>query len=112
MTAEEIASVAHEINRAYCQSLNDFTRLPWEYAPQWQKDRAWKGVRLFLQYPNAGPEAWHEHWMAQKILNGWKYGPEKNVEAKEDPLLVPFSELPHYEQAKDYILHAVVHALK
>ena len=89
MTDKEIASVAHELNRAYCQSQNDFTILPWEYAPAHQRDAAWKGVKLFLQYPNAGPEAKHEEWMAQKILNGWKYGPVKNTAAKEHPYLVP-----------------------
>lgn len=107
-----MASVAHEINRAYLKSQNDFTILPWEYAPAHQRDTAWKAARLFLQYPNAGPEARHEEWMAQRILRGWKYGPIKNTEAKEDPYLVPFSELPYHEKAKDYIFHAVVHALK
>lgn len=49
--------------------------------------------------------------MAQKILHGWKYGPRIDIEAKEHPFLVPFAELPYHEKAKDYIFHAVVHAL-
>lgn len=35
----------------------------------------------------------HESWAQQKITNGWKYGPVKNLEAKAHPLLVPFLDM-------------------
>jgi hypothetical protein len=94
MQIKEMARVAHEVNRAYCQALEDFSQLPWEEAPQWQKDSAIAGVKMHLQNPNAGPEASHESWMEQKLADGWTYGETKDPEAKTHPCLVPFHALP------------------
>lgn len=112
MTNEQIARVAHEVNRAYCQSLGDFSQPTWECAPQWQKDSAMLGVKLHTESPNAGPEASHESWMAQKLVDGWKHGSVKNPGLKEHPCMVPFNELSREQQAKDFLFRAVVHALK
>lgn len=106
----EIAQVCHEVNRAYCAALGDTSQTPWEEAPEWQKKSAVTGVELH-QTLDAGPEASHESWMAQKIADGWKLGPEKDAAKKEHPCIVPFGELPRDQQAKDYIFRAVVHAL-
>ncbi len=111
MNTEQMARVAHEVNRAYCQALGDNSQPAWEDAPQWQRDSAMLGVRLHAENPNAGPQASHESWMAQKVADGWVYGPEKRPEAKEHPCIVAFDELPQAQQAKDYIFRAVVHSL-
>lgn len=108
MTDELIAHVAHEVNRAYCQSLGDDSQLPWEDAPQWQRDSAIAGVKLHRENPEAGPEASHQSWMAQKTADGWTYGPAKNPDAKQHPCMVPFADLPKEQQAKDYLFRAVV----
>ncbi len=107
---ERIARVAHEINRAYCEALGDLSQPVWEEAPAWQRESAMHGVRLHLDNPEAGPQASHEAWMAEKLANGWAYGPEKRPDVKQHPCLVPFAELPRKQQAKDYIFAAVVHA--
>lgn len=112
MEKEAIARVCHEVNRAYCQALGDMSQPEWGVAPQWQRDSALVGVDLHINNPHAGPEASHESWMVQKLADGWVYGPEKNPDRKEHPCLVPFSELPKEQQAKDYLFRAVVHALK
>ena len=106
-----IARVCHEVNRAYCEALGDYTQLPWKEAPQWQKDSAALGVTLHLNNPLAGPAASHESWMAQKVADGWKYGASKDPENKLHHCMVPFEELPREQQAKDYIFRAVVHAI-
>ena len=111
MTVEQIARVCHEVNRAYCQALGDTSQVPWEQAPEWQRDSAIRGVNMHLAHPEAGPQASHEAWAAEKVAAGWKYGPEKDAEKKEHPCLVPFGELPREQQAKDYIFRAVVHSL-
>lgn len=111
MKQEEIARVAHEVNKAYCESLGDFSQDTWENAPQWQRDSAMLGVNLHTNNPNAGPQASHESWMKQKLEEGWKYGSVKNPTLKEHPCMVPFSELPPAQQAKDYIFRSVVLAL-
>ena len=55
----EIARVAHEVNRAYCEALGDFSQPSWEEAERWQRKSAYAGVRLHLNDPEAGPEASH-----------------------------------------------------
>lgn len=106
-----IARVCHEVNRAYCESLGDHSQPAWEDAPEWQRTSAVNGVRLHINNPDAGPQASHESWMAEKLADGWVYGPEKRPDLKQHHCLVPFSELPREQQAKDYIFRAVVHAL-
>lgn len=111
MKLEQIAQVAHEVNRAYCQSLGDDSQPAWEDAPSWQRDSALLGVELHANNPDAGPEASHESWMQQKEKDGWVFGLAKDPEAKTHPCMVPFSELPREQQAKDYIFRSVVHSL-
>ena len=111
MNTEQIARVAYEVNRAYCQALGDNSQPKWEDAPQWQRDSAMLGVQLHTENPNAGPQASHESWMAQMVAYGWVYGPEKRPEAKEHHCIVAFDQLTREQQAKDYIFRGVVHAL-
>jgi hypothetical protein len=111
MDPEEIARVAHEVNRAYCQALGDNSQPAWDDAPQWQREAAMMGVKLHTDNPDAGLQASHESWMAQKAAEGWTYGPEKKPELKQHPCMVPFDQLPQEQQAKDYIFRAVVHSL-
>lgn len=112
MTDEQIARVAHEVNRAYCQSLGDDSQLPWEAAPEWQKTSAINGVRHHIANPDTTPEQSHEAWLAEKHATGWKYGPVKDVEKKEHHCCLPYAELAQSDKSKDYIFRAVVHALK
>jgi len=111
MNHEQIAHVAHEVNRAYCQALGDNSQPTWEEAPDWQKSSAMNGVALHLDNPDAGPEASHESWYAEKEAAGWISGPDKDPKKKTHPCMVPFDELPLVYQAKDFIFRAVVHAL-
>ncbi len=111
MTNEEIARVAHEVNRGYCESLGDQSQPVWEEAPDWQKTSAMNGVELHSN-GDVGPEASHENWMAEKAKGGWTYGPEKNLVAKTHPCFLPFGDLPAEQKSKDHIFRAVVHALR
>lgn len=111
LNIEKIAKACHEVNRAYCLALGDTSQPAWEDAPQWQKDSAMLGVKLHANNPEAGPQASHERWMAQKLADGWEYGPEKDPEAKRHPCIVPFDALPVEQQAKDFIFRAVVHSM-
>lgn len=106
-----IAKVCHEANRAYCAALGDFSQLPWEQAPAWQRDSAVLGVALIVDHPETTPEQSHENWMAQKRADGWVWGPVKDPDAKTHPCLVPYADLPAEQRAKDYIFGAIVRAL-
>ena len=112
MKVEQIAQVAHEINKAYCEAIGDNSQPSWENAPDWQKESAINGVNFHLSTPDAGPDASHNSWMKQKVESGWVYGEEKNPEEKTHPCIVPFEELSLSQQVKDHLFRQVVHSLK
>ena len=111
MNREEIARVCHQVNKAYCEAIGDFSQPTWEDAEDWMKESAINGVELHINRPLAGAEQSHESWMREKVNAGWEYGTEKDAEAKTHPCIVPFSMLPVEQQAKDFIFRAIVHAL-
>ena len=43
MNIEDIARICHEANRAYCKAFGDDSHLPWDSAPQWQRESAIMG---------------------------------------------------------------------
>ena len=45
----------------------------------------------------------HQHWMQQRIADGWRPGPRRNQETKETPLLVPYEQLSEEEKLYDRI---------
>ena len=111
MESKDIARVAHEVNRAYCEALGDSSQPKWEDAPVWQKSSAINGVEFHRANPDAGPDHSHNAWLEEKKANGWKYGPVKDPEKKEHPCFVSYNELPVEQKAKDFIFMGVVHAL-
>jgi hypothetical protein len=108
----QIAVICHQANKAWCQANGDHSQLDWGYCPQWQMDSAIKGVEFRLANPDAGKDTQHNAWMADKVADGWKYGPEKDADKKEHPCIVPFEELPEFQQKKDALFCAIVDALK
>lgn len=110
LTVDEIAKVAHEVNKAYCEALGDTTQVSWEDAPGWQKDSAVDSV-IFHQCGDHDASASHEAWWQEKRNAGWVYGPIKDAEKKTHPCCVVFSALPVEQKAKNYIFKAVVKEL-
>ena len=43
----------------------------------------------------------HDVWAAERIADGWKYGPVRDDRLKTSPCLVPYSQLPESEKAYD-----------
>lgn len=103
-----IAKICHEANRAYCSAIGDNSQLPWEDAPDWQKESAKKGVEFCLNNPDAPPSANHDSWMKQKEADGWKYGEVKDADKKEHPCFVPFAKLPVEQRVKDVLFKEIV----
>lgn len=66
MTIEQIARVAHEVNRAYCEAIGDDSQTPWEDAPDWQRESAIAGVEAHRDNPDMTPEDSHDSWLEQK----------------------------------------------
>lgn len=112
MKTEQVARVAHEVNKAYCESIGDNSQPSWEEAPEWQKSSAINGVKFHIENPNASPAHSHDSWMKQKTEEGWKYGPVKDAEKKEHPCYLPYEQLPTEQKSKDYLFRQIIHSLK
>jgi hypothetical protein len=110
MNVVQIATVCHETNRAYCESIGDYSQKPWEIADQWQRDSAISGVRFAIDNPGAPASAQHDAWFADKTKDGWKFGPVKDPDKKEHPCMVAYDALPVEQRIKDHLFKAVVWA--
>ncbi len=106
---EACARAAHEANRAYCIAIGDTSQPSWDEAPDWQKSSASNGVVGALN--GNTPEDSHKGWMAEKVANGWTFGPVKDPDKKEHPCMVPYAELPVAQRLKDSIFLSVVRAV-
>jgi len=79
--------------------------------PRSQRESAIQGVEFALANPDAPDSALRDAWSADKVRDGWRYGPVKDAQAKTHPRLVPFDQLPAHQQAKDRLFRAIVRAL-
>lgn len=107
---EKTAKICHEANRAICAAAGDDSQVSWEDAPEWQRESARRGVIFAQHNPEASAATQHEAWMADKLQDGWVYGPEKDPEKKTHPCLVPYDELPFEQRVKDHVFRAIVRA--
>jgi hypothetical protein len=108
---EEVARIAHQVNKAYCQAMGDDSQLDWEEAPDWAKESAINGVRYAIEKNFPSPQEMHDNWLSEKLKNGWKYGEEKDADKKEHPCCLPYKDLPEFQKAKDYLFSAVVRSM-
>lgn len=108
----EIAKVCHQANKSWCESVQDFSQKDWPEALDWQRESAVKGVMFRIDHPEAGEDTQHNAWMKDKVDAGWVYGEVKDGDAKTHPCIVPFNELPEFQQKKDKLFCAIVDALK
>lgn len=105
------ARICHHVNRAYAQTLNDYSHSNWDDAPTSYKDAVFAQVRAHIDSGfTLTPESAHKSWVAAKKADGWKHGAEKNVDTKRHPAMVPYNELPAEQQVKDRLFRSVVHA--
>ncbi|KKN20218.1 hypothetical protein LCGC14_0938000 [marine sediment metagenome] len=108
----KIAKICHQANKAWCESDGDFSQKNWLEAEEWQRESAIKGVAFRLNNPIAEKSAQHNAWLNDKVSTGWVYGEVKDAKAKTHPCIVPFYELPAFQQRKDILFCAIVDALK
>lgn len=108
---DEIARVVHESVRAWAAAHGEAPMPAWNNAPAWMKASTRESVAHILAHPDEGPGAQHVQWMNAKLRDGWRLGPVKDAAAKTHPLLIPYDELPDFQQRKDALVIAVVKAL-
>lgn len=109
---EATARICHEVNRAFCAHLGDYSQKPWEDAPEWQRESAIAGVRWRLENPDAPDSAQHDSWMAAKIADGWSWGEVKDAGKKTHPDILPYEQLTPGARTKDALFVSIVNAAK
>ena len=109
ISVEQIAAVAHGANRAFCQSIGDFSHHDWSESPDWQKSSSVAGVEYVIRHLDAvTPQMMYSNWAHQKMNEGWVYGPEKDPVKKTHPCLAGYESLPDEQKQKDNLFIAVV----
>lgn len=108
---EQIAQIVHETNSAFCQTIGDFSQLPWAITAPDIKESARQGVRAIIDNPDTTPQQSHDIWMKNKIADGWVYGHVKDAKAKTHPALIPYDQLDENQRRKDALFIAVVKAM-
>ena len=113
LTDEEIAIVAHEANRAFCDidPESETTGQTWASAPAEIKRSAINYVKVLRFLPDREPEYIHDVWYQEKIKQGWKLGNELSFDGKTHPCLKPYRKLSDHQKRKDNLFAAVVKAL-
>jgi len=109
---DRIAKVCHDANKSFCEVHGDNSQLPWEEAPEWQKESMRLGVNFTLSNPDAPVDAQHNAWLEHKVKKGWVYGVAKDSERKTHPCIVSYNMLPRYQQVKDMLSRSIVNSLK
>jgi hypothetical protein len=111
-TAEQIARVCHEANRAL-QAVQGDPGVP--VSPAWDDDtdeqRATVTAGVGGVLAGNTPEESHAAWCKAKRANGWRYGPVKDSDARTHPCLVDYDELPEHQRVKDHLFAAIVDVL-
>ncbi|HEC63663.1 MAG TPA: hypothetical protein ENI23_00050 [bacterium] len=111
----EIARIAHEANRIYCQTIGDYSQEAWTICPQWQRNTVINGVRAIKEGIVMGPGESHQNWLNVKHKEGWVWGEKKNTDTSvgklTHPCMLPFNELPPEQQMKDHLFFAIVTTL-
>lgn len=112
ITVEDIAKASHAVIAAMASEFDNNQMPAWDDAEQWMRDSSIETVQAILNDPYLPNSHFHNVWMAQRIAAGWKWGPVRNNDTKENPAMVPYDELPPHQRAKDGVLKALVDSLK
>lgn len=108
MSINYIAKVCHEANRAFCETIDDYSQPTWVNAPDWQKQSAREGVQYRLDNPDTTPKQMHQNWMDAKRKDGWKFGATKNPDTKTHPCMCKYENLPPNQRFKDSLFSSIV----
>lgn len=111
VSAIDAAKIIHQANKAYCESIGDFSQKDWKEAHEHQKESVIKGVHFHLDNPNASPEDSHNSWLKEKSEKGWQYGEVKDEVAKTHPAFLPYNMLPEEQKVKDFIFLGIMSGL-
>lgn len=81
---------------------------PWEDREQAFKDQFLEVIEMMCgPHRKTSPEELHDDWVKAYEAMGWRYGANRDRDAKTHPDMVPFGELEQREQDKDAVFVAL-----
>ncbi len=113
-TPEQIAQVVYSANEAYRRILGEQPRGDWEDAPAELKESLIRAVEVAARrepFSGRNYRESHNAWVYARLLEGWKYGPAEDREAKTHPNMIPYESLPAGQKAKDALFVQIVDAM-
>ena len=103
----KIAKICHQSLNKISQTFGHLSLPHWDLLPSYRKEilinRVKDAARLRCR-----PETFHENWLNSKIDEGWKYGPDYDLERKTDPFIVEYQALPVEQRIMDQVFMAIV----
>lgn len=81
-----------------------------EYKPKPIDTSRIKLTKSILQLTEVLARNAHEVWAAQRLADGWTFGPQRDDARKQHPCLIPYEQLPDSE--KQYDRNAALETLK
>jgi RyR domain len=102
------ARVFYAASQVLQEALGD-PQPPWDELPAWQQDAMVDVTRRCML--GSTPEQMHTSWVQHFSAQGWAYGPEKNWETKQHPVIIPWHKLPLRYQARFKLWQAMVMTL-
>ncbi len=82
---------------------------PWDELPAWQQDAIVDVTRRCMM--GATPQQLHVLWVQHYAAHGWTYGPKKNRETRQHPIIIPWHGLSVPYQARFKLWQAMVMTL-
>ena len=99
------ARVFYAASQALQEVLGD-PQPPWDELPAWQQDAMADVTRRCMM--GATPEQMHALWVQHYTALGWTYGPKKNWETKQHPIIIPWHTLSLRYQGRFKLWQAIV----
>lgn len=108
---KNIAKIAYEVVRSYCESVGDYTVDEWDKADKYVRDETILKVEMIIDNMAWSPEHAHEVWLDIMIDKGWIHGDVISWDAQEHPHISPYESLPQLYRITLEIFWGVVKEL-
>jgi hypothetical protein len=107
MNHQSLARICYDAIRAYGITIGE-RYAQWEHARAWDRESFADAVAYLLKVPDADLADLHGYWMAARMQRGWQYGPERDVERRLHPALLPWADVPERERLKFEMVYRIV----
>ena len=100
-TDEEIAQTSHNLIASISRIESD--KVPYWHELEkdaWQREDTFRQINMVRENPEFTAEQDHEKWRAVRLASGWTHGPHRDDATMQNPLLVPWEELPFVFRAR------------